>query len=219
MNIDIKKVRVYIISPGENKYRDRILTVMGRLIDNGFKNITFFKSVDGPNNTASLTNTVIEIFKKEINNDEPFIILEDDCELFTKYDIIDVSQNCDVLYLGVALWSYPYSTDTLYTRNRPHIIINSPETIQSYNDNLTKIKGMTGGHAIMFISREFIRVFLNKITEISKTINDLPHDLLFSSLHQSFNVYGLKNPMFYQDSILGGQEDVTKLTFNGECYR
>ena len=66
MNIDIKKVRVYIISPGENKYRDRILTVMGRLIDNGFKNITFFKSLDGPNNTASLTNTVIEIFKKEI---------------------------------------------------------------------------------------------------------------------------------------------------------
>ena len=125
MNIDIKKVRVYIISPGENKYRDRILTVMGRLIDNGFKNITFFKSLDGPNNTASLTNTVIEIFKKEINNEEPFIILEDDCELFTKYEMIDIPQNCDILYLGVALWSYPYSTDTLYTRNRPDIIKNS----------------------------------------------------------------------------------------------
>ena len=219
MNIDIKKVRVYIISPGENKYRDRILTVMGRLIDNGFKNITFFKSLDGPNNTASLTNTVIEIFKKEINNEEPFIILEDDCELFTKYEMIDIPQNCDILYLGVALWSYPYSTDTLYTRNRPDIIKNSDKNIQSYSHNLTKINGMTGGHAIMFISREFIRVFLNKITEISKTIHDLPHDLLFSSLHQSFNVYGLKNPMFYQDSTLGGQEDVTKLTFNGECYR
>jgi hypothetical protein len=219
MNIDIKKVRVYIISPGENKYRDRILTVIGRLIDEGFKNIIFFKSVEGPNNTASLTNTVVEIFKKEIHNNEPFIILEDDCALFSRYDMIEIPHNCDTLYLGVSLWSYPYSEDTLYSRNRPHIIHNSSSTVESYNDNLTKIKGMTSGHAIMFVSREFIRVFLNKIGLITKTINDLPHDLLFSSLHLSFNIYGLKNPMFYQDSTLGGQEDVTKLTFNGECYR
>jgi hypothetical protein len=25
--------------------------------------------------------------------------------------------------------------------------------------------------------------------------------------------------MFYQDALLGGQEDVTKLTFNTESYR
>lgn len=219
MIIDIKKTRVYIISPGENKYRDRVLTVMGRLIDDGFKNITFFKSLAGPNNTASLTNTVIEICKKEMNNDQPFIILEDDCALFSSYDNIEVPESADVLYLGVALWSYPYSVDTLYNRNRPHIVHNSSGTVQSYNDTLTRIRGMTSGHAIMFISREFTRTFINKMTDISKYVDDMPHDLLFSALHQTFNVYGLKNPMFYQDNSLGGQEDVTKLTFNGECYR
>jgi hypothetical protein len=219
MIIDIKKTKVYIISPGENKYRDRVLTVMGRLIDEGFKNITFFKSLPGPNNTASLTNTVIEICKKEMNNDQPFIILEDDCAIFTGHNDIEVPAAADVLYLGVALWSYPYTVDTLYNRNRPHIIQNSSSTVQSYNDKLTRIRGMTSGHAIMFISREFVRTFINKMVDISKYVDDMPHDLLFSSLHTSFNVYGLKQPMFYQDSSLGGQEDVTKLTFNGECYR
>jgi hypothetical protein len=219
MIIDIKNTKIYIISPGENKYRDRILTVMGRLIDEGFKNITFFKSLSGPNNTASLTNTVIEIFKKELNNDQPFIILEDDCAIFNSCDIIEVPESADVLYLGVALWSYPYSIDTLYNRNRPHIIPNSSNTVQSYDEKLTRIKGMTSGHAIMFISKEFVRTFINKMTDISKYIDDMPHDLLFSSLHTIFNIYGLKNPMFYQDKLLGGQEDVTKLIFNGECYR
>ena len=166
-----------------------------------------------------MTNTVLEIFKQELNNDKPFIILEDDCAFFTKYDQIEIPENTDMLYLGVALWSYPYDINTLYLRERPNIIHNSIDTIESYNNTLVKIKGMTATHAILYISRDFIRTFIEKMTDISKNIDNLPHDLLFSSLHRSFNVFGLKQPMFYQDAVLGGQEDVTKLTFNGECFR
>jgi hypothetical protein len=77
---------------------------------------------------------------------------------------------------------------------------------------------MTGGHAILYKSRDFIKTFIDKMNEISQNVDDVPHDLLFSSLHSSHNVFALKQPMFYQDSTLGGQEDVTKLTFNGVCY-
>jgi hypothetical protein len=31
-------------------------------------------------------------------------------------------------------------------------------------------------------------------------------------------VYALKEPMFYQDALLQGQEAPTKLRFNGTCY-
>ena len=219
MLLDIKDITVYIISPGTDKYRSKLLTVFERVINEGFKHVTFFKSIPGPNKTASLTNTVLEIFKQELDNDKPFIILEDDCAFFTKYDQIEIPENADLLYLGVSLWSYPYSTDTLYTIYRPDIVRNSIDTVESYNDNLVKIKAMTATHAILYISREFIRTFIEKMTDISKNIDNLPHDLLFSSLHQSFNVFGLKEPMFYQDATLGGQEDVTKLTFNIESYR
>jgi len=219
MLLNIKDITVYIISPGTNNYRNKLITVFERVIDEGFKNVVFFKSVPNPNKTASLTNTVLEIFKQELTNDKPFIILEDDCAFFTKYDQIEIPDTADVLYLGVSLWSYPYSPDTLYSMYRPNIIHNSIDTNESYNNTLVRIKGMTGGHAILYISREFIRIFIDKMIDISKNIPDLAHDLLFSSLHQSFNVFGLKQPMFYQDASLGGQEDVTKLTFNTECYR
>jgi hypothetical protein len=219
MLLNIKDITVYIISPGTNNYRSKLLTVLERVIDEGFKSVVFFKSVPDPNKTASLTNTVLEIFKRELNNDNPFIILEDDCAFFTKYDQVEIPDNTDMLYLGVSLWSYPYSTDTLYSMYRPDIIFNSIETVESYNNTLVKIKGMTGGHAILYISRDFIRTFIDKMTDISKYIVDLPHDLLFSTLHPSFNIFGLKQPMFYQDATLGGQEEVTKLTFDTECFR
>jgi hypothetical protein len=219
MLLNIKDITVYIISPGTNNYRSKLLTVLERVIDEGFKSVVFFKSVPDPNKTASLTNTVLEIFKRELNNDTPFIILEDDCAFFTKYDQVEIPDNADMLYLGVSLWSYPYSTDTLYTIYRPDIMFNSIETVESYNNTLVKIKGMTGGHAILYISRDFIRTFIEKMTDISKHIPDLPHDLLFSTLHPSFNIFGLKQPMFYQDATLGGQEEITKLTFDTECFR
>jgi len=218
MLLDIKDTTVYIISPATDKYRSKLLTVFERVIDEGFKKVVFFKSVPGPNKTASLTNTVIEIFKKELNNETPFIILEDDCAFFTKYDKIEVPDSTDMLYLGASLWAYPYDTCTLYSRIRPNIICNSIDTVESYNDDLVKIMGMTSGHAILYISRDFIRKFLYKIADISMYIDDVPHDLLFSSLHKSFNVFGLKQPMFYQDATLGGQEDVTKLTFGNDCF-
>jgi hypothetical protein len=219
MLLDIKDITVYIISPGTDNYRSKLITVFERVINEGFKNVMFFKSIPNSNKTVSLTNTVLEIFKRELNNDNPFIILEDDCAFFTKYDQIEIPDNADMLYLGVSLWTYPHNIDTLYSVYRPDIVYNSMDTIESYNNTLVRIKGMTGGHAILYISRDFIRTFIDKMSDISKHIPDLPHDLLFSSLHPLFNVFGLKQPMFYQDATLGGQEDVTKLTFDTECYR
>jgi hypothetical protein len=122
----------------------------------------FFKSVSGTNGTNSLTNTVIEIMKIELNNNEPFIILEDDCEFFTEYETIEIPNDCDVLYLGASTWVYPYPIETLYSTTRPHIYHNSLNPHISYNDTLTKIKGMTGGHAILYKSREFMKTFINQ---------------------------------------------------------
>ena len=123
-----------------------------------------------------------------------------------------------MLYLGVSKWAYPYSINTLYTRTRPNIIHNSRTTIESYNDNLVRVYSMTSGHAILFYSRIFTKLFIEKMTDISKYVDDVPHDLLFSCLHPMFNTFALKNPMFYQDNNLGGQEDATKLFYNNTLY-
>lgn len=210
-HLNLKSTRIYLISPGTNKYRDRALSVLARLIDEGYQNVTFFKSLPGPNNTASLTNTCLEIFKRELTTTDPFIILEDDCAFFHKYDTLSLPPNWDALYLGVSAWAYPYPVETLYLKPRPHIVPHSEVTIESYNEELVRVKGMTATHAILFNSRAFMCEFIYRMSEIEKRIDDLPHDLLFSALASSYAIYALKNPLFYQDKTLGGQEEVTKL--------
>jgi len=218
LKIDIKSTRVYLVSPGEGKYHNRLLTVFNRLVDAGFKRIQYFKSIPGKTGTSSLTSTFMEIFKIELDNDDPFIIIEDDAELYFDYDIVTVPTSCDILYLGVSYWAYLYPVTTCYSHGRPNICPNSEKSVQPYNQQLTKIGGMTGGHAILYRSRDLMREFLKHMTNINKLVDSVPHDLVFSALHQSYGVYGLVKPMFYQDAKLGGQEDVTKLIFNGHRY-
>ena len=218
MRLDLKSTRVYVISPGTGVYRDRLLTIMGRLADQGYEHVTFVKSRPAATGTASLTATLMDIFRAELRNDDPFIVLEDDCAIWNICDSVDVPESMDALYLGVALWSYPHSVETLSWATRPHIIKNHAGTVSEYDANLTRLRGMTGGHAILFQSREFLRRFLQVMETVNRSAESVPHDLVLSALHASFEIYALKEPLFYQDAALGGQESVTRLRFQDGCY-
>jgi hypothetical protein len=214
MIIDIKHTKVYLISPGHGKYRQRLHTVFMRLVDQGYTNIEFFRSVVDFSGTNSLTRTVLEIFKKELTGDRPFIILEDDCQVLYDTPTISCPDDADALYLGVSQWIYPHAYDTL--GRGFHIRENTAIDCIDMYPTVTRIKGMTGTHAILYISREYIRRFIHLMNPLlEKTI---PHDLVFATMHPSYNIYALKEPMYYQDGTLGGQEGVTKLAYKGESY-
>lgn len=215
MRIDVKNTRVYLISPATGKYTDRLMTVFRRLVNAGFSNIVFQRAVQDPSGTNSLTRTNLEIFRKEVNSNEPFIIMEDDCALWNDYSSIDIPDNADAVYLGVSLWIYPHPYDTL--NKGYHIRENTAVDIQSIDEHLTKINGMTSGHAILFVNRDYIRNFISLMEPLLPRTT--PHDLVFATMQPQSHVYALKKPMFYQDTTLGGQENVTRLEFNGQTYR
>ncbi len=155
-----------------------------------------------------------------MNQDRPFMILEDDCALFHKYDSVCVPDDCSLLYLGVSLWMYPHDTRTLQISSRqfpiePHTSIH----IFSYDENLTRIKGMTGTHTILYRSRDVLKHYIECMTSNTSCAEGTPHDLIFAVLQVEHACYALKRPMFYQDKILGGQEDVTKLEFVNGRYQ
>lgn len=216
MLLNVKELKIYLISPGIDKYKARVLTVFERLVTSGFNNIEYVKSVPGSNSTDSLSRTNLEIMKKELRNgcSRPFMILEDDVNILFEYDRIEVPDDADAIYFGVSQWVYPYAFNTL--GNGYHIRTNSATDITDTSPLLTRIKGMTSAHAILFINQEYIRRFINLMTDRLSYIT--PHDLIFATMHASYNVYALKNPMFYQDKSLGGQENVTKLCYNGVYY-
>jgi hypothetical protein len=217
MLIDLKQTKLYLISPATGKYTARLLTVFQTLIAAGFSNIQFVRALQDPQGTTSLTRTNLEIFKRELQSasKEPFMILEDDCQIATDYTTIDIPDDTDAVYLGVSLWIYPHAYDTL--GKGYHIRENGPNDMQSINDQLTRIHGMTSGHAILFKSHDYIRRFIQQMEPLLS--QNMPHDLVYATMQPQSHVYALKRPMFYQAQALGGQEAVTRLVYNGQTYR
>lgn len=215
MLIDLQNTKVYLISPGTGKYSTRLSTVFQTLVAAGFSRIEFVRALPDSTGTNSLTKTNLAIFKRELSGTEPFIILEDDCQIDTSHTQLEIPEDTDAVYLGVSLWIYPHAYETL--GKGYHIRENSQQDIQSISDQLTKINGMTSGHAILFYNRDYIRRFIIQMEP--RLEHNTPHDLVFATMQPHSKVYALKNPMFYQAQGLGGQENVTRLRFNGQCYR
>lgn len=215
MLIDLHTTKVYVISPATGKYGTRFHTVFQTLVADGFSKIEFVRSVPDTSGTNSLTRTNLEIFKRELNGTDPFIIIEDDCAIDVHHTQIEVPDDVDAVYLGVSLWIYPHPYETL--GKGYHIRENTSRDIQQISDTLTKINGMTSTHAILFYNRDYMRQFIAQMEPL--VAQTMPHDLVFATMQPSRKVYALKQPMFYQAQALGGQENVTRLRFNGQCYR
>lgn len=216
--MDLRQVKVYVISPGVGKYMLRLRNTLTRLRDVGFQDVEHVFSVPDESPTNSLSKTNLVIFEKEKDRTDPFIIIEDDIQVedLMSGDIwcLPVPEDAVAVYLGVSLWVYPYEYHTLSCGK--HIrFITQKETL-SHDDRLVRIKGMTSTHAILFLDRSFIqtlslciRSYLNVRT---------PHDLIMATLQQHYKVYALKQPFFYQDFHEGGQQCETRLIWVEDQY-
>jgi hypothetical protein len=216
MKLDIKNLKTYVISPANGKYKERCEITLQRLKTIGFTNVELFISIPAENVVESLTHTEYAIFKKELDNDQPFTILEDDLGIHNNIDSLEVPDDYDAIYLGLSKWAYPYSVDSI---GKPgyHIVRNAPEHSKDFSEHLTKIEGVTSTHAIIFKGREFVK----RIIETMDRFNGqrVHNDLIIAVNHKDFNVYALKGPMFYQDESIGGQQEPTYMEFYAGRYR
>jgi hypothetical protein len=185
-----------------------------RLVDKGFQTIQFVRSLPGADKTESLGKTTIWILQQETNRNDPFIIVDDDIQFMhdPRHLIIDVPPTAVAIYMGVSKWVYPFP----FLARDFHIQEMKNVHCKEYSDQLVRIYGMTGSHAIIFIDRDFVRELLYKI----RSNYTIPHDLILATLHHHYHVYALKNPIFYQDHSLGGQEDITLLQWSSKilCF-
>jgi hypothetical protein len=219
MRIDLRTLKIYLISPGTGKYEARRDTVLARLHALSCTNVEVVKSVEDSSGTNSLTRTNIEIFKKEINSTEPFLVLEDDCQFVFHQHVFEFPDDADAVYFGVSRWVYPHSYESLWHRHTQQFHIREHRLgDHTLEDSLVKIHGMTSTHAILFCSKIFTNTFLNCAEELLQW--QTPHDLIFATLQRQphFQVYALPVPMMYQDGTLGGQEGETKLIFRDGRY-
>lgn len=196
--MDLRRIKVYVISTGKGKYEQRLRDTLERLETRGFQNVEHVESVQDVNPTWSLTKTNLLILEKA---QVPFMIVEDDIQLEDEPLLISLPPpNAVAAYLGVSIWVYEPGK---------HIRPTTPEDTRSYDQEWVTIRGMTSAHAILFLDQSFL---VHALVHIRAQINQ-PHDLVLATLQSSFPMYARKHPLFYQDKHQGGQEKETRLSW------
>ena len=220
MKIDLMGCRVYMISPGTGKYRERALLCFQRLMDYGFRHIEMVRSIPDSYPINSLTRTVVWIMERERHASPPlpFIIVEDDIHEMHLCKQLDIPDNADAIYLGLSHWIYPHPYHSLGTGL--HIRPSNSTDFTDTSDDIVRIRGMLAGHAILFVNqpsndnnhRDYLSQCIVRIKD--RIPHKTPHDLILAALQHEYPVYALKYPIFFQDEALGGQEGVTRLQWN-----
>ena len=178
----------------------------------GFVDAAFYPAVKSANRFASGALSFGRLYE-DIALAEPFVptlILEDDVGCAASFrSVIEYPDDADAVYLGLSHCSSPPANDT-YT---PGIIFGE---VPGYPE-MIRLQNMLSLHAVLVCSRRFalfgVRACSYTLGRLSADSN-LVWDLAFSRRLSDYRVYAYKNPLFFQDSSVGGNEVATKISFD-----
>lgn len=211
MLINLKEIPVIWINDKSNKKR---FDNMNKLLENNFKKNIRIDAVKDSIKYNGVTYAHLISLLKGFKLNQYFIILEDDVNIKYLPEQIEIPDNTDALYLGISTWGNKKfrpkkKLENKYIIDKNIIIFNKGSIGITRDDNFFRIKNMYGAHAILYINKDYV---FNSILKCLKGLfNNRPHDVLLPKLQEKYNVLGMKNPIFYQDEKIGGQERETNI--------
>ena len=151
---------------------------------------------------------------------KPFLVLEDDVNIdYTKKELnkifpLKINDDISGVYFGISAWGNRKKWDL---KNKSDKIVYTNEKIkmfkgaeaENYDELYVKINSMYCAHAILYIKKRYI--LETATTCMMGVISNKPHDVLLLELQNKYNIIGLRNPVFYQDLKLGGQQRTTRI--------
>ena len=201
--IDLKNIPTIVLNHIDNVIRNKHVVNLLTCINLDYK---IFNSLYNINKIVSGALSMRAIFTELLQRDTftPALILEDDINITNYYSpIINIPIDCDCIYTGLSKCSAKYNEDTY--------MIGVPWEITSYN-KLVKIKNMLSSHSFLITSRKYL-ISLIKCMEIAIKY-ELHYDIPIARNMCNYKVYAYRYPIFYQDAIVGGQEEPTLLSFD-----
>ena len=165
----------------------------------GFENVTRVAGVPQANSRLGCTMAHSEALRVALREtDGPFAIFEDDIFIKNPNTTIEVPDTADALYLGVSRWGIYNGTG--------HRRI----SIEQHDRNLYRVYNMLSAHGIVYFNRDYAKLLLRSYQFYLDT--DDVQDKGNAELMKYFEVYGLADPMVYQDGI---NEKETNFTLPG----
>lgn len=207
MQIDLKKVKYYYINvPSQTERRKHMEQMLMRL---GVE----YECVEAFTSTSRLASGAMNHMRcchLALSRSEfkPFVLLEDDCDLFTNIGVIDLPLSTDAVYLGTSKCAANFND--FYDGNARcfRVVDKYTHLLRDYN--------MLAAHAVLFITPRFASAYAGSMIEPANT--EKAWDTVTCRLKPFFQIYTLITPIFYQTKKLGGQEEPTKHVIPEDVY-
>jgi hypothetical protein len=161
--------------------------------------------------TRSGAYGIIKCLETRIDNFKPFIFIEDDVSATPWYrDIINIPLDADALYLGISTWGVVRDG----REHTPYSHIAMQNIIKTkVSDDIFRVYNMLTTHAILINSKKWLENCITCFKYALEHQEGRYYDVPLAFTMHKFNVYCLKEPIFYQDLKVGGTEDSTLVVF------
>jgi hypothetical protein len=205
MIINLKEIKYFFLTIPSNQ--KRIKNIKAAFKTQGIR-LNRVDSVIGQNISKLQSGALgfIQMIDRGLNDNslvdfKPFCILEDDTNIYRKFpDYINIPENADLLYIGTSTYGYNHS---IKWANQNVFI----ESVDNRTD-LYRILNMLSTHGIIITSLKGANYIKYAMRLAIK--HNIAYDNYFAGMQSNYNIYCLKEPLVYQDGIVGGQEEPTR---------
>lgn len=160
----------------------------------GFKNVNRFAGFQEDLKRVGVAKSHQALLRQLVESPTPFIVFEDDIQVGSFVDQIEVPSDADAFYLGNSIFGlYGGSGQRKVSVERV-----DRETFRLYN--------MLAAHAIVYFNKEYIK-FLIQAIDFNLSI-ETNQDKARAETMKYWKIYGYHNPMFYQP---GRHESFTRV--------
>ena len=189
MNLDLREIPFYYINLDDAV--DRRNNTESQLKELGIKNIIRVPAIRHSYGAAGTPRSMQKALELA-QNGKPFVLMEDDVAVKRFDPIIEIPDDADAFYLGISGWG------RMNSHSGPFV------QWERVSDDILRTYNMLSGHAIMYITDDYINLAKKICYHAGYNIEDHV-DIGFAEVQRWHNVYALDDPYFYQTSSDGNQ--------------
>lgn len=181
ITVKLSDLNVYLVSPDCGTWAFKKERSLKILQDKGLNPIHIkspLKQYGGAKGFIDAINVELQIQYNTVNEDfKPFIVFEDDIDVYKWVDQITIPKSADCVWLGISKYELP--------------------PVRHLDGDVSQIFRMYSNHGMMFCKRDFAVQFRQRLQFAFD--KNLPYDIPTRIMQQLFEVYALNIPLVYQN--------------------
>ena len=185
MELDVRKLKTYVISLKDSDHRSRISKMLDDL---GFEDWEFFDAIKSTPHFSYIVGCGLSHSECVSLAKFPCLVLEDDAAITEWYNpVIEIPDDADIFYLGTSAWGMKTGTSTLNGSDFQHV-----------DSNIFRVRHMNSTHSMIYINENNCKKIAHgSIRYMAETGNNF--DEAYGIQQNNYKAYCFENPSFYQD--------------------